>query len=96
MLLSPSGRVLYATCRAENPSTRAKGAFLSSTKRFSKPRDVMIKSTDRYNPGPGKYEIKSSTAPGGSLVSKERRFKSKRSDIPGPGAYEVSLCSLKT
>lgn len=85
------GRVLYPSCRFENPSSKKKGGFLSSTKRFSKPRDVTVRAADRTNPGPGKYEIKSSSAPGGNLVRKEPRFKELNNEnVPGPGSYELS------
>ena len=68
-----------------------KGAFLSSTKRFSKPGDIPGKNTDRSNPGPGEYTFSSSVAPGGTFVNKETRFKEKRGhEVPGPGSYEVS------
>ncbi len=81
---------MYPASQTENSSVRKNGAFLSSTKRFSKPRDVIIKQTSRHNPGPGKYEVKGGTVPGGTLVCKESRFKDGRKDeIPGPGAYEV-------
>eukprot|EP00794_Sanderia_malayensis_P012955 gene12955-14285_t len=84
------GRVLYPTNNPEFGSARKNGAFLSSTKRFSKPRDIIINQTNRHNPGPGKYDLKVSSAPGGMLVSKEGRFKPLKNDLPGPGAYELS------
>eukprot|EP00112_Aurelia_sp_Birch-Aquarium-sp1_P015345 Seg3394.2 transcript_id=Seg3394.2/GoldUCD/mRNA.D3Y31 product="Sperm-tail PG-rich repeat-containing protein 2" protein_id=Seg3394.2/GoldUCD/D3Y31 len=85
------GRVLYPKSNGGISSSRQNGAFLSSTKRFSKPRDVVVKNPDRNNPGPGKYDLKpNATAPGGSLVRKESRFKDQKSDVPGPGAYELS------
>ena len=85
------GKVLYPSNQSESASRRKNAGFLSTTKRFSKPRDFMTKKTDLGNPGPGKYESKTTTAPGGTIVSKDTRFRQMKSEVPGPGAYEVSL-----
>merc|ERR1712141_559760 len=70
---------------------KAKGAFLSSTKRFSKPSDISVKNADQDNPGPGEYTVKSSLAPGGVFANKEKRFKNAKEDeVPGPGSYDLS------
>lgn len=66
------------------------GGFLSSTKRFSQPRDIIVKKADISNPGPGNYDIKKPQIPGGYMVSREDRFKGVKSDIPGPGTYQLS------
>ena len=87
-----TGRVLYPKSSGGISSKRQNGAFLSSTKRFSKPRDVVAKNPDRNNPGPGKYDLQTNgVVQGGSLLRKESRFKDQKSDVPGPGAYEVRL-----
>ena len=86
-----SGRVLYPSCSSQKHSSKTIGGFLSSTKRFSKPRDISVKVADGEVPGPGEYNFKSSVVPGGSFVTRETRFKNVKGDeVPGPGSYEVS------
>ena len=86
-----SGRVLYPSCSSQKAPSKTKGAFLSSTKRFSKPSDIPVKKADQDNPGPGEYTLKSSMAPGGMFANKEKRFKNgKEDEVPGPGTYDVS------
>ena len=41
--------------------------------------------------GPGHYDVKKPTVPGGNLVTREERFKTLKSDVPGPGTYQVGL-----
>ena len=86
-----SGRVLYPSCSSHKHSSKTIGGFLSSTKRFSKPRDISVKIADGEVPGPGEYSFKASVVPGGTFVTKETRFKDTTGDeVPGPGSYEVS------
>ena len=41
--------------------------------------------------GPGTYKPKAgSREQGGLMVTKDRRFKDLKSEIPGPGTYEVT------
>ncbi|XP_065668260.1 sperm-tail PG-rich repeat-containing protein 2 isoform X2 [Hydra vulgaris] len=61
--------------------------FLSSAERF---HDSFLMTADLDNPGPGQYDMKQHSAPGGNLVSKEVRFKSVICDVPGPGTYQLS------
>jgi len=85
------GRVLYPSCSSQKHSSKTIGGFLSSTKRFSKPRDISVKVADGEVPGPGEYSFKSSVVPGGSFVTRETRFKNVKGDeVPGPGSYEMS------
>ena len=45
------GKVLYQEKSPKGSKNKINGGFLSSTKRFSQPRDVMVKKTDTNNPG---------------------------------------------
>lgn len=70
---------------------RKKGSFLSSTKRFVPPRDVIIEKPEGANPGPGTYETDVGKAKTGLMVSRDSRFReSIKNENPGPGAYELS------
>ena len=44
------GRVLY-TENLDKKSIKINGGFLSSTKRFSQPRDLIVKKSNPENPG---------------------------------------------
>ena len=44
------GRVLYAE-NLDKKAIKINGGFLSSTKRFSQPRDLIVKKSDPENPG---------------------------------------------
>jgi len=83
------GRVLYNESLVKK-NRKINGGFLSSTKRFSQPRDVIVRKTETENPGPGHYAVKNPVLPGGNLVTKEERFKTLKSDVPGPGTYQLS------
>ncbi|XP_074648562.1 sperm-tail PG-rich repeat-containing protein 2-like [Tubulanus polymorphus] len=69
---------------------RKQGAFLSSASRFVPPHDIILEEADPMIPGPGAYEIKKDKSKGGLMVTKDKRFRNKKSDIPGPGSYEFS------
>ncbi|XP_071505426.1 sperm-tail PG-rich repeat-containing protein 2-like [Diadema antillarum] len=71
---------------------RKKGSFLSSTRRFAPPRDVVIEKPMEANPGPGTYDPAAKDAVKLSLlVGKDRRFRElRKNENPGPGAYELS------
>lgn len=85
------GKVLYGdTHKITESKKKINGGFLSSTKRFSQPRDVRHKKADLELPGPGHYDIKEPDVPGGNLVTKESRFKQYDNNVPGPGSYQLS------
>jgi len=84
------GKTLALLEKRETKGKKINGGFLSSTKRFSQPRDIIVKKTDIQNPGPGNYDVKKPDIPGGYLVTREERFKPLKSDIPGPGTYQLS------
>ncbi|XP_022087491.1 sperm-tail PG-rich repeat-containing protein 2-like [Acanthaster planci] len=70
---------------------RKKGSFLSSSTRFAPPRDVLLEKPDIHNPGPGTYNPDSiEEAKNGLMVTRDKRFKEKRNEYPGPGTYELS------
>ncbi|XP_071953727.1 sperm-tail PG-rich repeat-containing protein 2-like [Antedon mediterranea] len=71
---------------------RKKGSFLSSSSRFSQPRDIIIEKPESANPGPGTYrpEDNRSSIKLGLMVNKDTRFKELKNDNPGPGSYEMS------
>ena len=77
-----------ALCKV--PGKTLDGGFLSSTKRFSQPRDIVIRKPDESTPGPGNYNIKPPVTPGVSLQTKVGRFKDVENDVPGPGTYQLS------
>lgn len=72
------------------PGKPISGGFLSSTKRFSQPRDVIIKKIDTSTPGPGNYEIKAPDTPSVSMRTDIDRFKVTDYEVPGPGTYKLS------
>jgi len=85
------GKVLYGdTHKFSESKKKINGGFLSSTKRFSQPRDGLHRKPDLDIPGPGSYDVKAPDVPGGNLVTKESRFKQSISDVPGPGTYQLS------
>lgn len=84
------GKNLSLLGKQFNKGKRINGGFLSSTKRFSQPRDVIVKKTDMQNPGPGSYDIRMPEIPGGKLVTGEERFRPFKCDVPGPGTYQLS------
>lgn len=72
------------------PGKPIDGGFLSSTKRFSQPRDIVVKKVDHSIPGPGEYNVKPSDGQSISIVTNVDRFKGKENDVPGPGSYQLS------
>ena len=42
-------------------------------------------------PGPGMYNPKLKSKIGNRMVVKDKRFKPIKAEVPGPGAYEVSI-----
>ena len=80
------GRVLYNDFQS---NSKKHAGFLSSTKRFSQPRDIILHKTSLANPGPGEYNVKNPEIPGGNLVTRERRFKAIKNEVPGPGNYDL-------
>ncbi|XP_041485229.1 sperm-tail PG-rich repeat-containing protein 2-like [Lytechinus variegatus] len=71
---------------------RKKGSFLSSTRRFAPPRDVIIEKPEPANPGPGTYNpAAKDTVKLSLLVGKDDRFREfRKNENPGPGTYELS------
>ncbi|XP_038060256.1 sperm-tail PG-rich repeat-containing protein 2-like [Patiria miniata] len=70
---------------------RKKGSFLSSSTRFAPPRDILLEKPEPLNPGPGTYNPSPKEEPkNGLMVTRDKRFKEKRNEYPGPGAYELS------
>ena len=85
--LATLGRVLYPHSQKKNRNSQKRGAFLSSTTRF---KDSIDPTKRGKTPGPGEYDIPSTqTQQGGLMVTKDIRFKPQKSDVPGPGNYEV-------
>ena len=39
--------------------------------------------------GPGQYDVKEGGGRGGLMTTRQQRFKSLKSETPGPGSYEV-------
>lgn len=71
-------------------ANRKHGSFMSAASRFAPPRDVVVMRSEPDNPGPGTYEPRLKDKKGNMVVTKDQRFKSIKSDMPGPGAYEFS------
>jgi len=84
------GKTLTLVEKPNRKGKKINGGFLSSTKRFSQPRDIIVKKTDSSNPGPGSYQLNFPDIPIGKLVTKEERFKPVKCDNPGPGTYQLS------
>ncbi|XP_033644148.1 sperm-tail PG-rich repeat-containing protein 2-like [Asterias rubens] len=84
------GKKLPAAPRTE-VGKRKKGSFLSSSTRFAPPRDIFLEKPEINNPGPGTYNPDGKEDPKtGLMVTRDRRFKDKKNENPGPGAYELS------
>ena len=80
---------MYPYAQAVNQNARKTGGFLSSSNRFGVKRQP---GREEANPGPGTYESQKGKNTGGLMVTKEARFrKNKADEVPGPGAYEVSV-----
>ncbi|EDO38402.1 predicted protein [Nematostella vectensis] len=90
---STQGRVMYPYAQSKNRNTKRTGAFNSTASRFSDKRRVPMEETD---PGPGHYDAVSSGKPGGLMVTRDTRFKPLKSDVPGPGAYELNPIQAHT
>eukprot|EP00800_Vazella_pourtalesii_P008640 TRINITY_DN22405_c0_g1_i1.p1 TRINITY_DN22405_c0_g1~~TRINITY_DN22405_c0_g1_i1.p1 ORF type:complete len:620 (-),score=132.17 TRINITY_DN22405_c0_g1_i1:61-1920(-) len=77
---------------------QASGPFLTTSKRFLKPKDPLPETTDPDNPGPGMYETtepdllsksgKKANKASGLIVTRSKRFADIKSDVPGPGSYQ--------
>ena len=46
--------------------------------------------------GPGAYEPKTKDRRGNMMITKDKRFHAQKSEMPGPGAYEVSYAGLNS
>lgn len=71
-------------------ASRKHGSFMSAASRFAPPRDVVVAKADIDNPGPGTYESLTKDRLGNMMTTKDNRFKGKKAETPGPGAYEFS------
>lgn len=71
-------------------ASRKHGSFLSAASRFAQPRDVVVANADLDNPGPGTYDSLGKERRGNMMTTRDNRFRDKKSDTPGPGAYEFS------
>ncbi|KAH3873776.1 hypothetical protein DPMN_037014, partial [Dreissena polymorpha] len=69
-------------------ASRKHGSFMSAASRFAPPRDVVLQASDIDNPGPGTYNPAVHDRHGNMIVTKDKRFREFKSDVPGPGAYE--------
>ncbi|XP_046845366.1 sperm-tail PG-rich repeat-containing protein 2-like [Xenia sp. Carnegie-2017] len=82
------GRVLYPGSQKTSRNSKKKGGFLSSTSRF---KNGIHTTYSALSPGPGKYDVPTTqTKQGGLMVTKDTRFKFKKSEVPGPGKYQLS------
>jgi hypothetical protein len=79
---------LYPYSQKKNRNSQKRGAFLSSSTRF---KDSIADPGRRgKTPGPGEYDMPSTqTRQGGLMVTKDIRFRPQKSEVPGPGNYEV-------
>ena len=55
------------------------------------PKDKKIIHCPSLFPGPGAYNPAKRDKHGNMLTGKDQRFHDRKTDVPGPGAYEVSF-----